>query len=236
MDSTFWRGPEAGARAMHDSAFRRHIPEINRSRAARQVALMRRMRNCSALEALQFDAGAFVAHVPRVQSCFRFDQDYVDFFLRDGHVLDALGDDDEFTRQHGDIAIAEAHAQPAFYDQKHFILVVVMMPDEFAAELYDLHVGIVQLADDCGAPVFDYARQFFIQVYRFHRQSPFCIGSGPPPRKARSVLITFVLPAPRPSRARALSFPRAWSRNKCAACFRCRKRAASASRCHPNTL
>src|SRR6202161_4431337 len=228
MDSTFWRGPEAGARGMHDSAFRRPIPEINRSRAARQVALMRRMRNCSALEALQFDAGAFVAHVPRVQSCFRFDQDYVDFFLRDGHVLDALGDDDEFTRQHGDIAIAEAHAQPAFYDQKHFVLVVVMVPDEFAGELYDLHVGIVQLADDRGAPVFFYPGQIFIQVYRFHRCSPFFAWvAGHRPGKP-AVLITFVARAPRPSRERAWSFPRAWSRNKSAACFRCRKRAASA--------
>ncbi|MGC1767943.1 MAG: hypothetical protein WA785_06495, partial [Candidatus Acidiferrales bacterium] len=53
-----------------------------------------------ALQAFQFDYGAFVAHVAGVEGCFGFDEQHVDFFVGDGKMLDAFGDDDEFAGLH----------------------------------------------------------------------------------------------------------------------------------------
>jgi hypothetical protein len=52
------------------------------------------------------------------------------------------------------MAVAEFHTEAAFYDQKHFVFVFVVMEDELALELIELYALAVQLGGDVGLPVF----------------------------------------------------------------------------------
>src|ERR1700747_1008881 len=92
----------------------------------------------------------------------------MDFLFGFGHVLDAFRDDDEFAGRDENVAIAEAHFHAALHDEKHFVFVVMVMPDECAFKFHDLHVGFVHFADDFRAPVFSNLRELFIQIYDFH--------------------------------------------------------------------
>ena len=64
--------------------------------------------------------------------------------------------------------IAEFHPQAALNHQKHFVFVVVMMPDKFALEAHCLHVAIVDLSQDLGAPKLVNLRKFPGDVDRVH--------------------------------------------------------------------
>src|SRR6266436_3218245 len=49
--------------------------------------------------------------------------------------------------------VAKLHAKPAFHHQKHFVLVVVMMPGEWSLEFYQLHVLSIEFANDARIPM-----------------------------------------------------------------------------------
>ena len=68
----------------------------------------------------------------------------MNFFFGDGKMFDPVRHDDEFAFPHKGFAIAEFHAQGPFCDEKQFILVLMMMPDEFAFKLHRLHMEIIQ--------------------------------------------------------------------------------------------
>ena len=53
-------------------------------------------------------------------------------------------------RRRAGCSILDTHA--AFEDLEEFVLVVVFVPDEFALELGDFDVLVVDLADDFGGP------------------------------------------------------------------------------------
>src|SRR5205823_9672493 len=76
----------------------------------------------------------------------------MNFFLGDGKMLDAVRHDDKLALSDDRFAIAEFHEQCALGHEEHFILALVMMPDEFALKLRCLNVEIVELPDDFGAP------------------------------------------------------------------------------------
>jgi len=59
-------------------------------------------------------------------------QDDVDFLVSSGTVLDAARNDDKFAFVDDGFVAAELHPQSTFHDQKQFVFVVMMMPDEFA--------------------------------------------------------------------------------------------------------
>src|SRR3984957_5301496 len=118
--------------------------------------------------ALQIGARSVAGDVSGVESGFRFEENEMNFFVGDGQMFDAFGDNDEFAGADQAFAIAETHAQRSGDDQKHFIFVIVMMPDELALEFDDFHVGIVEFADDAGIPVIGDAGDFFHQVHGFH--------------------------------------------------------------------
>ena len=58
-------------------------------------------------------------------------------------MLDFAGDDDEFAFADYGFVVAEFHAQGAFDDVEEFVLVFVVMPDEFAFELDDFYEAVV---------------------------------------------------------------------------------------------
>src|ERR1700723_125059 len=95
------------------------------------------------LDAFQFCVGSFTANISGVEGRFWLEQNDMHFLVGDGKMLDTPGDDDEFTWSDDFLTIAETHAQLPRNHQKHFVFAVVMVPDKFALELDDLHVGIV---------------------------------------------------------------------------------------------
>jgi hypothetical protein len=104
-------------------------------------------------DALELGDGPFVGDVSGVESGFRFNQDDVHFFVGGGAMFDSARDDDEFAFVDDGFMVAELHAQHAFDDEKQFIFVFMMMPDEFAFQFDCFDLAIVYLADDARVAV-----------------------------------------------------------------------------------
>src|ERR1035438_9207834 len=94
----------------------------------------------------------------RIESTGGFKQHYVNLLASDGAVLRASRHDHEFTfrKLHGFLSacgIFVIHAERAVNNQEQLVLRVMMMPNEFALELDQLHVLPVQLTHDLGRPM-----------------------------------------------------------------------------------
>src|SRR2546429_7043573 len=92
----------------------------------------------------------------------------MNFFLGDGKMLDAVRHDDKLALADDRFAIAEFHEQCALGHEEHFILALVMMPDEFALKLRCLNVEIVELPDDFGAPAVGEAAELVGKIDGVH--------------------------------------------------------------------
>src|ERR1700728_536611 len=95
-------------------------------------------------------------------------------FFGDRLMLDAARNDDEFSFADPFMAfakgfIADVHAEAAFDDQEHFVLVVVVMPYEFRVGLHQLDNLPVELAGDMRLVVFGNFREFFGDVDLVHK-------------------------------------------------------------------
>lgn len=77
-----------------------------------------------------------------------FNQQQFDFFFRDWTVLDAARDHDEFARIQNDLAIAQFDDELAFDDIEQLVFFLVRVPDELAFDLGDLHVCVIDGAND----------------------------------------------------------------------------------------
>jgi hypothetical protein len=75
------------------------------------------------------------------------------FFLGNGPMLDATGDDEKLAFTDFDRTLPELHAKAALDDEEEFVLVVMMMPDECTLKLHQLDVLAVEFPDDLGVPV-----------------------------------------------------------------------------------
>src|SRR6266566_2937448 len=120
-------------------------------------------------DALELGDRPFVGDIAGVERGFRFEEHHMNFFIGDGKMLDAVRHDDELALSDDRFAVAEFHEQYALCHEKHFILALVMMPDEFALKLRCLHVKIVQLPDDFGAPAIGEAAELVRKIDRVHR-------------------------------------------------------------------
>src|SRR2546427_5469952 len=68
-------------------------------------------------------------------------------------MLDAMRDDGELPGAEDELFIPELEAKPALHHQKQLIFPVVMVPDELALELRELHETVVDFAHDLRAPL-----------------------------------------------------------------------------------
>ena len=75
---------------------------------------------------------------------------------------------DEFAFFNPDVPIAEFHAESAFDDQKHFVLVFVVMEDELTLQLVQLDVLAVQFSSDVRLPVFVDLGKFLCEIDFVH--------------------------------------------------------------------
>jgi len=69
------------------------------------------------------------------------------------------------------VPIPKLHAEAALDDEEHFVLVVVVVPDERPLKLDQLDLLAVQLADDFRLPLLAELRQLLGQVDFFHESS-----------------------------------------------------------------
>src|SRR5712675_845231 len=83
-------------------------------------------------------------------------------------MLHAMGNDDEFAFANYGFMIAKLHAQHAFDHEEQFVFNVVMVPDEFAFDLDDLHSAIVDDAQLALIPVIGEGAEFFLKIYGLH--------------------------------------------------------------------
>src|SRR6266478_337436 len=120
------------------------------------------------LDALEPGDSPFVRDIAGVQRRFWFNKDNVNLFVRNGAVLDAVRDDNEFAFAHHTLTIAEFHAERALHDEKKLVFVIVMVPEKFSFELDGFHQRIIDFAYDAGLVVLGNETEFFFQVYGVH--------------------------------------------------------------------
>jgi hypothetical protein len=79
-------------------------------------------------------------------------------------VLDAAGHDDQLARADLPVAVSELHEQTAADDEEQLVLRVVVVPDELAGELHDLHVHVVHFTDDLRRPAIRESRELVREI------------------------------------------------------------------------
>lgn len=79
-----------------------------------------------------------IDNVPGIASCRRLEKDHQRFLVRAGPMLNAARDDAELARVESYDMIPEFHSHFATPNQKHLVLVLVMMPRELTLELDQL--------------------------------------------------------------------------------------------------
>jgi len=85
--------------------------------------------------------------------------------ISDRFVLHAPGNDEELAFVEFDDPVAKVDRQVAVEDQKEFVLVLVMVPDELTFQLGEFDMLSVEFTDDSGAPVFSELLEFFGEVH-----------------------------------------------------------------------
>jgi hypothetical protein len=82
----------------------------------------------------------------------RFDKEDVALGLCTGTVFDTLRHDEKFAFPESDVVIAEFDDESPRDDQKEFVGVIMLVPNEFAFEFSQLDLIIVEFSDDPGRP------------------------------------------------------------------------------------
>src|SRR5437016_5778785 len=80
------------------------------------------------------------------------EQDF-DFLIRDRTMFHSARYDEEVNLNQSHALLAKIHPETSSQDQEEFVLLRVVMPDELALELHDLHVLPIQIADDTRVPM-----------------------------------------------------------------------------------
>src|SRR6266705_349675 len=126
------------------------------------------------LDSFQLLPSEFILDVAGVQSRCRFKEQDFAFLFRKGPVFDAAGHDDELTGLDPLGAIisvfAKVHSEAALHHQKHFVFILVVMPGEWAFELHQFEILIVQLADNSRVPVIINDRKLLREIDLVHCQ------------------------------------------------------------------
>ena len=112
--------------------------------------------------------GSLVANVSCVDRPGGLEKQNVDLLIGDRPVLYAARHDKELTFLQGDILVTKLDQQAASEHQEQLVLGVVFVPDELTFELGELDNLVIELANQCGIPIFRDQIEFFGQVYFFH--------------------------------------------------------------------
>src|SRR5688500_20403566 len=86
-----------------------------------------------------------VDDVARVESTRGLEEDDLDLVVGHRPVLDTPWHADQLTRAELDRAVAELHAELPAVNEEQLVLVVVVVPHELTAKLYELSLLVVKL-------------------------------------------------------------------------------------------
>src|SRR6185369_3202837 len=124
-------------------------------------------------DSLQLWPRALVHHITSVERRLRFEQYHVCLQIGDRKVFDTVRDNDILARLYSQFAfltlLADLHSQRSVDDQEKLIFQFVLMPDEFSAELDQLHIGLVDFTSDARRPAIGERRELFGEVYNSNR-------------------------------------------------------------------
>lgn len=126
------------------------------------------MREISTIESLQNIPRSLVADIAGIQRARRFEEHDLDFLPGGGLVFDTPRNNEKFAGRQRHDAIPQSHLQHAAMDQKEFVFVLMVMPDELAFELHAFDVLSVELADDVRIAIARNLRERLFEADEFH--------------------------------------------------------------------
>ncbi len=83
-------------------------------------------------------------------------------------MLDTARHDDAFSGLQAYDVILKLDAEPAAPDHEELVLLLVIMPGEFALNFHKLDLLTIQSRDGLGTPMFAEQREFFVQADLVH--------------------------------------------------------------------
>jgi hypothetical protein len=127
-------------------------------------------------DSLQLRHRALVDDVAGVERRGRLEKDDPAFLFGDRAMLHAAWDNDELAFLDPFMALAESfvteiHAKASLSDQKHFVFVIMMMPDEWRIELHQFHHLSVKFSGDVRLVAFRNLGELFGDVDFLHKFS-----------------------------------------------------------------
>ncbi len=102
---------------------------------------------------LKFVHSPFVFDIASVQRGGWFKEQNTALLFCHWTMLDSTRHHDKLSRLDPFVPVAELHAEAPFDNQEHFVFMIVMMEDERAVELHELHVLSVEFGGDAGLVV-----------------------------------------------------------------------------------
>src|SRR6266566_7084946 len=118
---------------------------------------------------LELGQSALIHDVAGVKRGGGLEEHHPAFFFGNWAMLHAAGDDNELAFLDPLVAFAESfvaklHAEAAFDHEKHFVLVVMMMPDEWRIELHEFDHLAVEFGGDVRLVALRNLAEFFSDV------------------------------------------------------------------------
>src|SRR5579885_2996350 len=122
------------------------------------------------LDAFYLRDGALVLHVAGVERALRLKQQQMRLFRRKWTMLDAARDDEEFAFFQPDVAVVQLHQQASLHHKEQFVFAIMVVPDEFAFDLFQLDMRVIQVAGNSGMPIVVEEAELLRQIDLLHKQ------------------------------------------------------------------
>jgi len=125
------------------------------------------------LDALQVSNRPLVDDITGIQRGSRLEQHDPTLFFGNRTVLNPTWNDDEFAFIDpllllAAVLVPRVHAKAALHDQEHFIFMIMMMPDEWTIEFYQLNHLSVEFGRNVRLVGFGNLHEFFGDVDFLH--------------------------------------------------------------------
>jgi hypothetical protein len=112
--------------------------------------------------------GQITFHIAGVLDLRRLKQQDLYFPFGNRAMLSPPGNDDEVSLVKLDALVAEVHPEASPQHQEELVLAGMIVPNEFALKLNDLHMLAIQFPNNTRVPVVGKQSQLFTEVHLFH--------------------------------------------------------------------
>lgn len=118
---------------------------------------------------LRYMNRAFAVNVSCVEGAGGFEKNHLHLFRRDRPVLDAARNNQKLSLAKLNTPVTKLHDKASTMNQKHFVLVFVLVPDKFTLKLHELDVLAVERAGYSRRPVLGEGSERINKI-GFHRR------------------------------------------------------------------